>query len=76
MVAPIRDTQAIELRLGSWAISNATHVNTKYHSVHVNDLARHLASPSHTVLNKIPRVPPPVIIRRAHCLLTPKCRRL
>ena len=29
VMAPIRGTQAIELRLGSWAISNAMHVNTK-----------------------------------------------
>jgi len=39
VVAPIRDTHAKELRLGSWAISNATHVNTNYHSIPVNDLA-------------------------------------
>ena len=31
VVAPIRDTLAIEFRLGSWAISIAMHENTKNH---------------------------------------------
>ena len=39
VMAPIKDTQAIEFRFGSWAISIAKHVNTKNHSVFVNDLA-------------------------------------
>ena len=39
VIAPIKDTQATKFRFGSWAISIAQHVNTKNHSVFVNDLA-------------------------------------
>ena len=39
VVAPIKDTQATKFRFGSWATSIAQHMNTKNHSVFVNDLA-------------------------------------
>lgn len=64
VMAPIRDTPTIEFRLGSWATSIATHVNTKNHSVLVNDWTWHVASWSHMVLNKRSKVRPPLIIIR------------
>ena len=66
VMAPIRDTIATEFRLGSWAIRIAIDVNTKNHSVLVNELAWHVVSLSHMVWKKRCMVPPPLITRRTH----------
>lgn len=61
VVAPIRETPAMEFRLGSWVKMIAEHTKTMYHSTVDSELALQVVP--HTVWKKIFSVLPPIIIR-------------
>lgn len=61
VMAPTRDTPAMELRLGSWDSRTAALVKTRYHSTVVRWCALHV--PPHRISKNILHVPPPRMIR-------------